>query len=81
MSSLRSFFTLTEHRSVLTTEIVQIGTFSMTLKIEVHELYIIQARDHPTTGANFLQRSEEAFSQTNDTEHRLESASRVPLMD
>lgn len=78
MSNLRSFFTLTEHRSVLTTETVQIGTFSKALKIDVHELYIVQAGEHPTTGANFLQRREEEFPQTKDTEHKLEEYKKSP---
>lgn len=67
-----SLSTPTEHRSVLTTETAQIGTFSMALKVHTHELHIVQAREHPTTGANFLQRSEEEFPLTKDIEHRLE---------
>lgn len=44
----------------------------MAFKVYIHELHIVQAREYPTTGANFLQRSEEEFPQMKDTEHKLE---------
>lgn len=44
----------------------------MALEIHVHALSIVQARDHPTTGARFLQRSEEELlPQTKHTELSL----------